>query len=133
MSRFKLGMFDPIQKNPFSNINLDALNSEKNQNLALEIARQSIVLLKNENNFLPIQKTIKSIAVIGPNADICRFGTYSGEPLEKITLRIKTYAPDSKYAQGNTILEKELPTIPDSFLNNTKKVELPQNIIKDKL
>ena len=122
VSRFKLGMFDPIQKNPFSNINLDALNSEKNQNLALEIARQSIVLLKNENNFLPIQKTIKSIAVIGPNADICRFGTYSGEPLKKITPfeGIKTYAPDSKYAQGNTILEKELPTIPDSFfLNNT--------------
>ncbi|GIR60327.1 MAG: hypothetical protein CM15mP65_29080 [Crocinitomicaceae bacterium] len=45
--------------------------------------------------------------MIGPNADICRFGTYSGEPLKKLLpLGIKTYAPDSKYAQGNTILEK---------------------------
>ena len=119
-TRLKLGMFDPKERNPFSKINLDAVNSEKNQSLALEIARQSIVLLKNENDFLPIQKNIKSIAVIGPNADICRFGTYSGEPLKKTTPfeGIKSYIIDSKYAQGNNILEKELPTIPDSFFIN---------------
>eukprot|EP01102_Stenamoeba_stenopodia_P007617 TRINITY_DN2138_c0_g1_i3.p1 TRINITY_DN2138_c0_g1~~TRINITY_DN2138_c0_g1_i3.p1 ORF type:complete len:816 (+),score=53.05 TRINITY_DN2138_c0_g1_i3:31-2478(+) len=56
------------------------VNSKENQNLALEAALKSIILLKNENNILPLDTdTLSSIAVIGPNADVMRFGDYSGE------------------------------------------------------
>ena len=79
ISRIKLGVFDPPEMNPYSKISLDVVDSEKHQSLAHEIAKQSIVLLKNDDNTLPLKKTVKSIAVIGPNADFSRFGTYSGE------------------------------------------------------
>ena len=117
ISRIKLGVFDPPEMNPFSKISLDVVDSEKHQNLAHEIAKQSIVLLKNDNNTLPLKKTIKSIAVIGPNADFSRFGTYSGKPSINITPLdgIKSVIPTAKvvYSQGTTILEAELPTISD--------------------
>ena len=80
ISRIKLGVFDPPEMNPFSKISLDVVDSEKHQSLAHEIARQSIVLLKNENEILPLKKAVRSIAVIGPNANFSRFGTYSGTP-----------------------------------------------------
>ena len=69
ISRIKLGVFDPPEMNPYSKISLDVVDSEKHQSLAHEIAKQSIVLLKNDDNTLPLKKTVKSIAVIGPNAD----------------------------------------------------------------
>jgi beta-glucosidase len=65
--KFRLGLFE----NPFVDPGLAAqtIHRTKHQDVALNAAREGIVLLKNENNFLPIQKDIKSIAVIGPNAD----------------------------------------------------------------
>ena len=87
--------------------------------MAHEIDRQSIVLLKNENKILPLKKAVRSIAVIGPNANFSRFGTYSGTPSVNITPLegIKTVIPDAKivYSQGTTILEAELPTMPDDL------------------
>ena len=86
-ARFQLGMFDPPEMVPFSNYNMDLVNSSKNQELALESARKSIVLLKNEKNLLPLSKDIKSIAVIGPNADDeeVLLGNYNGTPQNPIT------------------------------------------------
>ena len=119
ISRIKLGVFDPPEMNPYSKISLDVVDSEKHQSLAHEIAKQSIVLLKNDNNTLPLKKTVKSIAVIGPNADFSRFGTYSGKPSINITPLegIKSVIPTAKiiYSQGTTILEAELPTISDQL------------------
>mgnify|MGYP001477752114 FL=1 len=119
ISRIKLGVFDPPEMNPYSKISLDVVDSEKHQSLAHEIARQSIVLLKNENEILPLKKAVRSIAVIGPNANFSRFGTYSGTPSVNITPLegIKTVIPDAKivYSQGTTILEAELPTMPDDL------------------
>ena len=118
-SRIKLGVFDPPEMNPYSKISLHVVDSEKHQSLAHEIARQSIVLLKNENKLLPLKKTVTSIAVIGPNANFSRFGTYSGTPSVNITPLegIKTVIKDAKimYSQGTTILEAELPTMPDNL------------------
>ncbi len=118
-SRIKLGVFDPPEMNPYSNITMDVVDSEKHKSLAHEIARQSIVLLKNDNKILPLKKAVTSVAVIGPNANFSRFGTYSGTPSVNITPLegIKTVIPDSRivYSQGTTILETELPTMPDNL------------------
>ena len=118
-SRIKLGVFDPPFLNPYSTIPSDVIDSDEHKKLAHQIAKESIVLLRNENNNLPLEKSIKSVAVIGPNANFCRFGTYSGKPSISITPfdGIKNMIPSSEvtYAQGVSILEKELPTIPDDY------------------
>jgi beta-glucosidase len=81
-ARFKLGLFDDPSLNPYSSISPSVIGSLRHQQLALETARQSIVLLKNSNNILPLdRKKIRSIAVLGINAATCEFGDYSGKPL----------------------------------------------------
>ncbi|MEW6193586.1 MAG: glycoside hydrolase family 3 C-terminal domain-containing protein [Bacteroidota bacterium] len=86
-ARFMLGMFDPPEMVPFSKIGLDHLNTEENNNLALQTARKSIVLLKNENKLLPLNKDLKAIAVIGPNAndEETLLGNYNGTPSNPVT------------------------------------------------
>ncbi len=66
--RFRLGMFDPADKVPFSKIDTRVLENPAHQALALKMARQSLVLLKNDN-VLPLSKNAKKIALVGPNAD----------------------------------------------------------------
>ena len=84
-ARFKLGMFDPPLMVPFSNLN--KINTVEDQSVALEAARKSIVLLKNENHYLPLKKDIKKIAVLGPNADDVEvlLGNYNGFPSNPVT------------------------------------------------
>ncbi|GHT22921.1 glycosyl hydrolase [Bacteroidia bacterium] len=85
--RFRLGMFDPADKVPYSKIGLDALESPAHKALASKISRESIVLLKNDNNTLPLSKKLKKVAVIGPNADdeTTVLGNYNGFPTEIVT------------------------------------------------
>ncbi len=73
--KFMLGFID----RPFVDENLDATvrHSADHNDLALESARQSMCLLKNENNLLPLKKDLKRLAVIGPNANIARYGDYT--------------------------------------------------------
>ena len=79
--RFLLGEFDPPKSVPYSNIAPSVLNSPAHQQLALQSARESIVLLKNDRHFLPWDiRKMKSLAVIGPMADVCHLGGYSGQP-----------------------------------------------------
>jgi len=81
-SRMRLGLFDKSDKNPYKKISPEVIGSEKHKELALEAARQSIVLLKNDKNTLPINtKKVKSIAVVGINAATPEFGDYSGYPV----------------------------------------------------
>ncbi len=86
--RFRLGMFDPPEMLPYSDIDLSVLESAEHKEHALKMARQSIVLLKNENNTLPLDKNLKTIAVVGPNADDERvlLSNYFGMPSEITTL-----------------------------------------------
>ncbi len=80
-ARMQLGLFDDPATNPYNKISPETIGSKAHQDLALQAARESIVLLKNENHFLPLnQKNIKSIAVVGINADNTEFGSYSGNP-----------------------------------------------------
>jgi beta-glucosidase len=100
-ARFRLGMFDPPEMVKYTNIPISVVDSKENQELALEAARKSVVLLKNENNLLPLKKNLKTIAVIGPNSN--------GIPSDPITpLRgIQEKLPGSKvlYAQGSEVAE----------------------------
>ena len=83
--KFQLGLFD----NPYVNAeNATKVSKDfKSKELALKAAHESIVLLKNENNLLPLSKTkYKKIAVIGPCANTTYTGGYSGEPYQKVTI-----------------------------------------------
>ena len=83
--RFELGMFDPAENLPWANLGEDVISSESNHELAVEAARQSMVLLKNQNNTLPLSKNLKKIAVVGPNADDAGMlnGEYGGSPTDE--------------------------------------------------
>ncbi|MEN6505464.1 MAG: glycoside hydrolase family 3 C-terminal domain-containing protein [Planctomycetaceae bacterium] len=87
MARFRLGMFDPPAKVPFARTPFSVVDCPKHRDLNIEMARQSIVLLKNEGNVLPLKKNVKTIAVIGPNAYAPNvlLGNYNGTPSESIT------------------------------------------------
>ena len=79
-ARFRLGEFDPPEMVPYASVPVEKLDSQEHRDLALEAARKSIVLLKN-NGVLPLKKDkIKSIAVMGPNAARAQLGIYSGSP-----------------------------------------------------
>jgi beta-glucosidase len=87
-TRMKLGMFDPPEMVPLANTPYELNDCAQHRRLALETAEKSMVLLKNENNLLPLAKErLKTIAVIGPNADNFRIllGNYFGTPSEYVT------------------------------------------------
>jgi len=86
-ARFRLGMFDPPEKVPYARIPYSVVDSREHRELSLQAARESIVLLKNENHLLPLSKTLKSIAVVGPNANDVKalLGNYYGTPSLAIT------------------------------------------------
>jgi beta-glucosidase len=79
MLKFKLGLFE----NPYVDVEraVKVMHTQVNQDLALRAGREGIVLLKNDNNLLPLKKDLKSVAVIGPNADdvMNQLGDYSPE------------------------------------------------------
>ena len=111
-ARFKLGMFDPPERVAYANIPYSVVDSREHKTLALEAARKSIVLLKNEDHLLPLKKDIRTLAVIGPNADewTMLLGNYNGLPSKAITplegIRQKL-APGSDllYAKGCELAE----------------------------
>ena len=84
--RFRLGEFDPPDRVPYSRISPDVIDSSAHRQLSLKTAREAIVLLKNHDNLLPLDKTkLKSIAVIGPLADTFVAGGYSGRAKDPVT------------------------------------------------
>ena len=87
-SRFQLGLFDPPERVPFSKITMEQNDTPQNAALALRAAQESIVLLKNDGT-LPLNRAkLKSIAVIGANADsqAALLGNYNGTPSHPITI-----------------------------------------------
>ena len=93
-ARFELGEMDP--STPWDTIQASVINSRKHQQLALEMARKSIVLLENDNNILPLKQG-QVIALIGPNANdsVMQWGNYNGFPGHTVTLleAMKKYVP----------------------------------------
>lgn len=123
-ARFKLGMFDPPEMVRYANIPYSVVDSKEHKAMALEASQKSIVLLKNENNLLPLKKDIGTLAVIGPNADqwLMLLGNYNGVPSDAVTpLRgIKEKLKNTKvlYAQGCELADgmPTYKTIPEEVL-----------------
>jgi len=86
-ARFKLGMFDPPEMVPYTQIPFEKNDAPEHADLALTVAQESIVLLKNDNSLLPLNNKLKQIAVIGPNADDLDVlqGNYNGTPSHPVT------------------------------------------------
>ncbi len=84
--RMELGMFDPAEMLPWAKMGPEVISSEKNNELAVQAARESMVLLENKN-VLPLSKQLKNIAVVGPNADDAAMlnGNYGGTPTKEHT------------------------------------------------
>lgn len=112
--KFWLGLFD----NPYRGNGKQAeqiVHSKEHQAVSLEAARQSLVLLKNEMNLLPLSKSLRSITVIGPNADertqlICRYGP-ANAPIKTVYQGIKERLPHTEviYRKGCDIIDPHFP------------------------
>ncbi|RKD90745.1 glycoside hydrolase family 3 C-terminal domain-containing protein [Mangrovibacterium diazotrophicum] len=124
-ARFKLGMFDPVENVPYAQIPFSVNNNPAHNVLARQAARESIVLLKNEDHTLPFSKEIKTVAVIGPNADDIEslWGNYSGVPSDPVTVLKgiqNKLSPQAKvlYAQGCDLADgiPEMKAVPSIYL-----------------
>ena len=134
--KFWLGLFD----NPYRGNGKQAeqiVHSKEHQAVSLEAARQSLVLLKNETHLLPLSKSVRSIAVIGPNADeqtqlICRYGP-ANAPTKTVYQGIKELLPHAEviYKKGCDIID---PHFPESeildFPKTAEEVRLMQEVIR---
>lgn len=118
--KFELGLFE----NPYVEPKDAALwnGHASHRQLAKEVALESIVLLKNENNTLPLSKKIKSLAVVGPDADEARLGGYSGPGINKISILQGIQNKLGKqvnvhFAKGCDWEDEQYVTIPASSLS----------------
>jgi beta-glucosidase len=125
--RFRLGLFDPIDQVKFRQIPITELESPKHHAHALKMAHESIVLLKNENSLLPLKKSLKRIAVVGPNANNEKsiLGNYNGVPTKLVTalqgikekLGAATeviYTPATGFTKANPNLKATVDSVKDA-------------------
>jgi beta-glucosidase len=126
LARFKLGMFDSPDQVRWARIPPSVLDQPSHRELARQAARESIVLLKNSGELLPLSKNLGSIAVIGPNADQWRMllGNYNGLPADPVTPLRGIREAVSKgtrvlYARGSDLAEgfPVLDVVPSSALS----------------
>jgi beta-glucosidase len=114
IGRMRLGMFDPPEQVAYAQIPYSVNDSAEHRALALQAARQSLVLLKNEDHALPLSKTIRHIAVIGPNAHEPEvlLGNYNGTPSRSVTplegIQAKAGAAvEVSYARGCSVFSAD--------------------------
>lgn len=109
--RFDLGEMDNDSLVPWSNIPMSVVNSKDHQKLALQAAQESMTLLQNKKSILPLSKSIKKIAIIGPNADEkpVMLGNYNGYPANTVTvlegIKSKLSANNIFYDKGCDLTE----------------------------
>jgi beta-glucosidase len=112
VGRFDLGEMDEDALVPWTKIPISIVNNDEHKKLALDMARETMTLLQNKNNILPLSKSVKKIAVIGPNANDKRllWGNYNGTPINTITILegIQTKLPTQKivYDRGCDLTDK---------------------------
>lgn len=127
---FELGMLDPADSNPWSKLPHSIVDSPKHKENALKVARESMTLLKNNNNILPLSKDIKRIAVIGANAadTVMLWGNYNGTPSSTVSILdgIKAKLPDAEiiYDRGCDLVDPWVRTsLYDNFTNSRDNSE----------
>jgi beta-glucosidase len=129
MARFRLGMFDPSAMVPYAKITPGENDTPAHRQLSLKAARESMVLLRNKDNFLPLKKTYKKIAVIGSNADSldALVGNYSGTPSKPVTvlagIRQRFKQSQISYAEGTGLIGPAMKPVPSTalFTNSSRK------------
>lgn len=106
--RFKLGEFDPAEQNPYADISEDKLMCQEHAALSLQAAKESIVLLKNDSQQLPLKaSSLQAVAVVGPLADVVYRDWYAGTLPYQVTIldgvKSKLTSTQAKvaYASGN--------------------------------
>jgi beta-glucosidase len=125
-ARMQLGQFDPRTK-VFPKITKLDNDTDTHRQLNRHMATESMVLLKNKDNFLPLSSNIQNIAVIGPNADslAALVGNYNGTPSQPITalkgLRARFGENAIHYAQGTGLIDPVQNLLPDNVLCVDKK------------
>lgn len=114
MIRFRLGFFDSAASVPYGNVPESELESPAHKAHSLKMARQSIVLLKNDQHTLPLSEHIHKIAVLGPNADNANalLGNYNGTPSEIITV---LHGIKNKLPNAEVVYEKAVNHTDDSL------------------
>jgi beta-glucosidase len=121
-ARFRLGLFDAPALVPWSNLAAAANDTPAHRELALKTARESLVLLKNENRFLPLKKIYPKITVIGPDADSLDAleGNYNGTPSTPVTilsgLRKRFRRSTIRYVQGTGLIGTVVMPVPATAL-----------------
>ena len=124
LARFRLGLFEPSGMLPYSTIAAADNDTAEHRQLALQAARESIVLLKNQDHLLPLKQRYHTIAVIGPDANSLDAleGNYNGTPSKPVTLLdgIRQRFAQSKvlYAEGTGLLGPVVSPIPATALFN---------------
>jgi beta-glucosidase len=120
----KLGMFDPPSTVPYSSITVAENDTEPHRELSLKAARETLVLLKNKDNLLPLGARYKNIAVIGPNAGSVNplVGNYNGTPSHPVTVLAgirKRFAESTvTSAEGSSLTGPPLTAVPGRFLRS---------------
>ncbi len=138
-ARMKLGLFDPPAMVPYTKIDESELDSRAHRALALKLANESMVLLKNDG-VLPLKTTKARILVVGPLAEQTRvlLGNYNGIPTHTVSILEglrKEFASDTiNYVQGTGFLSKETAPVPDELLTTdgqpgAKAAYLKENIV----
>ena len=138
-ARIKLGMFDPPQMVPYSKIDASELNSAEHRALALKLANEAMVLLKNDGT-LPLKTTGAKILVVGPLAEQTRvlLGNYNGIPTHTVSilegLKQEFSGDTIQFMQGTGFLSKQTQPVPNALLTTdgqpgVKATYLHQDIV----
>ncbi|HTX74612.1 MAG TPA: glycoside hydrolase family 3 C-terminal domain-containing protein [Terracidiphilus sp.] len=137
-ARMRLGMFDPPAMVPYTKIDPSELNSAAHRALALKIANESMVLLKNDG-VLPLKTTGTKIALIGPLAEQTRvlLGNYNGIPTHTVSIlegMQKEFAGATvNFVPGTQFLSKETHPVPDALLTTDGKTGAKATYLKENI
>jgi beta-glucosidase len=121
-ARFRLGMFDSATQVPYSNIPFSEADSEAHAALSLQAARGSMVLLKNDPGTLPLNKSVHSIAIVGPNADALpalegNYNAVASHPVVPLAAFEQRLPGHIHYAQGSSYVEGVPVPVPETVFS----------------
>lgn len=129
-ARMRLGQFDP-RASVFPKITANENDTDAHRRIGLTMAEKSLVLLKNKDGFLPFKPGIKTVAVVGPNADSvdALVGNYNGTPSQPVTvlkgMREKFGETNIRFAAGTDLLAPVQTPVPDDVFCTDARCRKP--------